>query len=222
MNPTRRPADALLKSRIVEELTSAPGVDPVHIGVGVTDGAVTLSGEVESHPEKRLAERAAQRVEGVRAVADEITVRSSRTRTNDTDVARRVAIALQSAVDVDADRVTALVEDGVVTLDGAVAHQHQREAATRAVRHLTGVRDVLNTMVLAPPVSLTDLRTGIQDALVRRAVRDAQQCAVSVDEDGAVTIDGTARTWAEKAAIGRVAWAAPGVTAVDNRLEVLS
>lgn len=221
MNPTQPSADALLKSRIVEELTWAPGVDPIHIGVGVTDGAVTLSGEVESYPEKRLAEKAAQRVKGVRAVAEEITVRSTRARTNDTDVARAVSMALERAVDVDADRVTALVEDQVVTLDGAVAHQHQREAATRAVRHLTGVRDVRNNIVLAPPVSLTDLRTGIKDALVRHAVLDAQQCAVSVDEDGAVTIDGTVSTWSEKVAIGRVAWAAPGVTAVDNRLEVL-
>lgn len=222
MDPTQQAADTLLKSLLVEELTWAPGVDSIHIGVGVTDGAVTLSGEVESYPEKRLAEKAAMRVKGVHAVAEEITVRNTRVRTNDTDVARAVAVALESAVDIDADKVTALVEDQVVTLDGAVAHQHQREAATRAVRYLKGVRDVRNNIVLAPPVSLTDLRTGIKDALVRHAVLDAQKCAVSVDEHGAVTINGTAGTWSEKVAIGRVAWAAPGVTAVDNRLEVLS
>lgn len=148
MDPTEQSVDSLLKSRVLEELTRAPGVERTDLGVDVADGAVTLS--------------------------------------------------------------------------GTATHQHQREAATRAARHLEGVRDVRNDIVLAPPVSLTDLRAGIEDDLVRHAVLAAQKCAVSVDEHGAVRIDGTARTWAEKAAIGRVARAAPGVTAVDNRLEVLS
>ncbi|VXC46512.1 BON domain-containing protein [Nocardioides sp. AX2bis] len=221
MTTSRQHPDTILKDLLVGELERAPGVDSTRIGVGVTDGAVTLSDEVETYPEKRLAERAAHRVKGVHAVAEEITVRSSRGRTNDTDVARAVGLALESEAAIDADLVTAMVEDRVVTLDGAVAHQHQREAAGQAVRRLEGVRDVRNNIVLAPPVSLSALRTDIEEVLVREAVLDARRCLVSVDEDGEVTVDGAVTTAAQKAAVGRVAWAAPGVTSVRNRLEVL-
>jgi osmotically-inducible protein OsmY len=136
MTRAQRRPDAELKAAVVDELQWTPGVDSTYIGVSVTDGAVTLSGEVESYPEKSLAEKAVQRVRGVTAIAEEITVRDT-WGAADTDIAREAGEALQRSVDVP-DTVRATVHGRVVTLSGVVEWQYQRAAAARAVRHLKG------------------------------------------------------------------------------------
>lgn len=213
--------DLLLKTRVVDELAWAPGVNATHIGVGVTAGAVTLSGEVESYPEKRLAEKAVQRVTGVRAIAEEITVRTEFGLANDTDIAREAGRAIGRAVDIAAHSVTATVSNQVVTLEGTVPWRYQRESAERSIRYLKGVRDVQNNVRVKTAVSTGDIKRGIEAALVRHAVVDAARCRVTTDGEGAVTITGTVGTWAERSQIDHVAWAAPGVTAVHNETKVV-
>ena len=131
MTKTLHRSDADLKAAVVDELSWTPSVDNTHVGVAVTDGAVTLSGEVASYPEKLLACQAAQRVHGVTAIAQEITVRSARGPANDTDLAREAGEALDRAVDVP-ESVKVAVHGNVVTLSGVVSWQYQREAADRS------------------------------------------------------------------------------------------
>ena len=221
MTQTQIDPDGVLKKRVVDELTWTPGVDATHIGVGVTDGAVTLSGEVESYPEKRLAEKAVRRVKDVRAIAEEITVRTVFGLANDTDIARAAGVALSQAVDIAADAVTATVSNHVVILEGTVPWRYQRESAERTIRYLKGVRDVQNNVRVKVAVSTSNIKNGIEAALVRQAVIDAKRCIVTTDHEGAVTITGTVGTWAERAQVDRVAWAAAGVTAVHNQVTVV-
>jgi osmotically-inducible protein OsmY len=210
--------EARLKVAVLAELDWIQGLNSAHIGVAVNDGAVTLSGEVESYPEKRLAERAVLHVRGVSAVADEITVRSNYGPVNDTDLARSAAEALDSAIDVPADSIKVVVHDHVVHLTGDVRWECEREAAGRAVRYLKGVTGVYSTIGLTPAVSITGIKGAISTALARTAINEGKHITVTDDHAGTVTLEGTVHSWSERQQAQRVAWSAPGVTNVHNRL----
>ncbi|MGZ6770689.1 MAG: BON domain-containing protein, partial [Mycobacteriaceae bacterium] len=184
----------------------------------VTDGAVTLSGEVESYPEKSLAEKAAQRVRGVIAIAEEIGVRDT-WGAADTDIAREASEALRRAVDVP-DTVKATVHGRVVTLSGVVEWQYQRAAAARAVCYLKGVRTIINAVTIRPTAVAADIKATIGAAIARNARLENQHIAVTTGTAGAVTLEGTVHSWAQRRQAEHAAWSAPGVTAVTNHLRI--
>ncbi|AWM27731.1 osmotically-inducible protein OsmY [Sinorhizobium fredii] len=68
-------SDIRLRQDILDELEDGPSIDAANIGVTVEDEIATLTGHVRSFEEKHAAERVAQRVKGVRAIAEEIEVR---------------------------------------------------------------------------------------------------------------------------------------------------
>lgn len=216
---TTAPTDAELQANVVSELIWVKDVDATHIGVAASDGAVTLSGEVGSYPEKRLAVKAAQRVRGAQGVADEMTVRTTYGAANDTDIAREAGEAIARAVNMPAT-VRVAVQDHVVTLSGTVTWQHQRVAAGRAVQHLKGVRDIFNVITLSPGIATTSIRVAIGEALVRNARVDGRTIAVSADSAGMVTLTGTVRSWAERRQAEQTCWSAPGVPGVTDHLNV--
>lgn len=147
--------DYELKTAIVDELAWTPSVNADRIGVSLDAGAVTLSGQVETYPEKDMAVRAVTRVAGVTAVADEIVVKNDRAPRDDADIAREASEALNRMVHVPADAVRAIVHNQVVTLSGTVVWEYQREITQRAVAALPGVNGVINKMTLKPKVSIT-------------------------------------------------------------------
>src|SRR3984957_10616714 len=134
MTQTQQTTDFEVQQAVIDELNWIPNVDSSNIGVAADQGAVTLGGEVDTYPQKLLAEKGALRARGVTAVANDITVRYSWAEPSDTDVARQAGEALQRAVDVPAESVKAVLHDHHITLTGAVAWNHQREAADRSVR----------------------------------------------------------------------------------------
>jgi osmotically-inducible protein OsmY len=212
--------DLDLKADVERELEWEPSVNASAIGVAVRDGVVTLTGEVSSYVEKWQAVKAAERVQGVRVVADEIDVRlpDDHVRT-DTDIARAAAMALEWDTAVP-ESVTATVEKGYVTLRGEVEWEYQRQAAERAVRSLTGVKGVNNMIVLKPRVSTTEVRSKILAALSRQAALDARHIEVET-HNGTVVLTGHAHSRHEAEAAARAAWSTPGVRKVDNRIEVV-
>jgi osmotically-inducible protein OsmY len=212
--------DTALKTAVTEELAWTPGVNSTTIGVAVNGGAVTLSGEVDSYPEKRLAEHAAFRVRGVTAVAEEVTVRDGGQGVNDTDIAREAGQALDRSVSIPAGMVSAAVHDHAITLSGQVGWHYQREAAEHAVRHLKGVVAVNNTVTIRPTASTVDIKAAITSALVRTARSDGSNTTVTSTADGTVTLDGTVHSWSERRDAEHAAWSAPGVTDVTNRLRI--
>src|SRR5438477_51771 len=64
-----------------------------------------------------------------------------------------------------------------------------------------------------------DLKQRIEQALVRSAQLDAQRISVEL-QGSKVILKGTVRSWAELKEAERVAYSAPGVTAVDNRIKI--
>jgi osmotically-inducible protein OsmY len=210
-----------IRQDVVDELAWDTSLDAPGIGVAVHDGAVTLTGHVRSYAEKRAAEKAAKRVHGVVAVANDLEVRLPGTlQRDDTDIATAVASVLKWSVAVPTV-VSASVERGWVTLSGEVDWAFQRRAAYTAVRDLAGIRGISNQIQVKPRVVPQDVKKQIQKAFHRSAQIDADHVDVSVS-DGKVTLTGIVRSWSELKEAEYAARAAAGVTDVENRLRVSS
>ena len=213
--------DTDLRQHVQNALDWEPSVDARDIGVSVNEGVVTLRGNVSSYTAKVMAERVALRVYGAKAVANDLLVRlvSGHERT-DTEIAQAAVAALKWHTVVPDDHVTLTVEEGWITLSGTVDWQYQKDAAVRATRDLTGVKGVTNAIRLQPHVKTTDIRDKIEAAFRRSAEVDARRINVSA-QDSKLILSGNVHSWAERQEAERVAWAAPGVAQVDDRLAVV-
>lgn len=222
MTQTIRRNDNELKTNVTDELMYNPSIDAGHLDVSANNGLVTISGQVNSLPERHAAKRSALRVWGVRAVTDHMVVRDPGTSgVKDTDIAEAARQMLSWAVDVPSDSVKAGVHDHKITLSGTVNWQYQREAAARAVMYLTGVTAVANTISLTATAPASGAKAAIEAAILRNAQLDSRN--IDVDINGSdVTLNGSVRSWAERHQAGYVAWAAPGVTGVNNDLAITS
>lgn len=209
--------DSQLQQDVMAELKWEPAVHAEQIGVEVKDGIVTLAGHVDSFPAKWNAERAAQRVSGVKALAVEIDVKlAGSDQRNDADVARSCENVLLWTTYLPKDSVKVLVEDGWVTLSGQVQWGFQRATATAAVRYLAGVKGVSDQITIKPGVKASVVKSDIEAALKRRAINEANGIKVAVS-GSEVTLTGKVPTWAERDAAGSAAWSSPGVSnVVDN------
>jgi osmotically-inducible protein OsmY len=209
-----------LQRDVIDELSWEPSIDAAEIGVAVADGIVTLTGQVRSLAEKWTAEHVAKRVAGVQAVANDIVVRlPDESRRTDAEIAHVALNALESDVWVPHHRVMVTVSDGMVKLEGEVDTQHQKQAAERVIRQLTGVKGVTNLLHVKAGVAPADVKAKIKAAFQRSALIDAGQIQVET-RDGKVILRGSVRSWAERDTAEQAAWAAPGVSAVVDLLTI--
>lgn len=217
---TAKHADHELKVAVEHELEWAANINADRIGVAVHDGTVTLSGEVDTYPEKVAATRAALRVRGVTALADDLSVNLP-WRRNDADIARDAATALDRNSLVPANAVKTTVRDHVVTLSGTVPWDYQRRAAIQAVTTLRGVRDVRSEITIKPTgvISPDKARAKITSAIMRNAQLQANQIEPLINGTE-ITLTGAVSSWAARRQAEHAAWAVPGVTNVRNLLRL--
>jgi len=211
--------DVEIEQQVCSELRWELGTGAQEIGINVKSGLVTLTGSVASYASRVAAREAAHRVLGVLDVADEIRVKiPSTTVRSDADIARAVRSALEWDVLVPDDRITSTVSDGLVTLEGTVETLTERNDAEVAVRRLAGVLGVHNRITVVPvKLEPAEVQEKIEEALERRAIREAERLNVSV-EDGVVTLSGPVQSWDEKRAIMGAVSHAPGVKRVNDQL----
>jgi osmotically-inducible protein OsmY len=213
--------DAELRDDVMEELRWDPQVaEPENIGVAATDGAVTLTGHTTTYADKLAAARAAERVYGVKAVANDLRIHLAGSPRDDTDVAKAIAHVLEWNVNIPDGRIQARVQNGWVTLDGHVDYDFQRREVERMVDHVRGVVGVTDELVLTPPASPFEVESQIQDAFERDAGVDARQVSVQVS-DRTARLYGHVHTLREADAARAAAAAAPGVARVESFLTVI-
>ena len=207
------------------ELRWEPGIQAAEIGVGVKDGVVTLSGNVDSYSKKYAIEHAAKRVAGVKALAEEIEVNLPGTyKRTDGDIAESATNVLQLNLLVPKNRVEVMVQNGMIKLSGEVDWQFEEKAAEDAVRHLIGILGVVNGITIKPKVktvNVSEVKKEIGDALKRNAMllRDAEKIQVEVS-GSKVILTGSVGSWADHDEAEYTAFCAPGVSEVENRLKV--
>jgi len=213
--------DQELQRDVIAELKWQPSLRSEEIGVAVKDGVATLSGDVTTYGRKFEAQRAAESVHGVMAVAVDMNVKLRNSFVHsDTEIAHAALDALKWHVEVPNDKIQLRVEDGRIILEGEAEWQYQRTAAERAVRYLLGVKSVSNLIAVKPKkVSTYDVNRKIHEAFKRSAEIDSSQITVETT-DSKVTLNGKVRSWAERRDAENAAWSAPGVTQVDDRLAV--
>jgi osmotically-inducible protein OsmY len=214
-------SDAQLQQDVMAELQWEPAVHAEEIGVEADDGVVTLAGEVSNYAEKWNAERAAQRVEGVKALAVEITVRVTELgKRSDADIARSAQNILSWSSSLPTDAVKVMVEDGWITLTGDVNWHYQQQVASDCLRNLMGVTGVSNQISINPSVSASNVKSDIESALKRTAITDARR--ISVEVHGAdVTLAGEIQNWAERETATSSAWRTPGVRNVVDKMQMV-
>lgn len=212
--------DSQLKQDVTHELKWEPSVNETHIGVSVKNGIVTLSGHVPTFGEKYGAERAAKRVHGVKAVADELDVKlAGDAKRTDEDIAAACLAAWKAHASVPDEKLKLVVNSGWVTIEGTVDWQYQKEAAESAIRFLIGVLGITNTIKLVPRATAADIKDKIEAAFKRSADIEASRITVET-HNGKVVLRGQVHSWAEKNQAEYAAWSAPGVVAVEDDLVV--
>jgi osmotically-inducible protein OsmY len=217
---TKSMTDKALQEAVMRELEWDPSIDAAHIGVSAKNGSVTLSGHVSSYAEKWAAVRAAERVYGVTAVADELTVKlPSSSKRDDSEIAEQIATTLRWNTMVP-DTVRAEVRNGFVTLRGEVEWSYQKTEAERAIRNTTGVTGVTNLITVKPRVKPSDIEKRIQEAITREADLDARSIWVAT-RNGTAELHGTVHSFWEKRLAEQAASSAPGVSKVENKLTVV-
>jgi osmotically-inducible protein OsmY len=213
-------SDSEIERDIRDELKWDPDLNAEDIAVSVKDGVVTLAGFTPSYTDRLEAEIAAKRVAGVHAVANDIEVRlPAIDQRPDPDIARDAVAALKAELPISHDRIKVIVKDGWITLEGAVEWQYQKTTADTAVRRVKGVKGVANVITVKPRVEPSDLKRKIMDAFKRNAEVDANR--ITVEANGSeVVLKGRVRYWIEREEAERVAWSAPGITKVEDRIVV--
>ncbi|MCU1234691.1 MAG: ornithine aminotransferase [Candidatus Solibacter sp.] len=212
-------SDDAIRRDVIYQLEWEPQLADSDIGVAVSNGVVTLTGTVPNLWIKQEVERAAKRVYGVRAVANDIQLNLTSKRT-DPEIARDAVRELESHILIPSDKIKVTVRDGWVTLEGEVRWQFQRKLAESTIRKLEGVAGIINNIAIKTNAPPQKIKEKIEEALRRSAELDARR--LSVETDGSkVILRGTVRSWNEREEAERAAWAAPGVTEVENLIEVV-
>ncbi len=207
-----------LQANVAAELDWDPRVDSSDVVVAAREGAVTLRGSVGTFRQLREAHCAARRVRGVTSVSSHLKVRAPTDKPGvDGEIRRAVRQALMLNATIPAT-IRADVANGVVELVGTATWHCQREEAECICAAVTGVRGIADEIALNPVPAADDIQRSIIAAYRRNASLTRHLLSVDAMASGIVILSGTVTSWREHDDAVEIAWSAPGVTRVDDRI----
>lgn len=213
--------DIELQESVLEQLRHTPMVNANEIGVAVKNGLVTLSGMVNTYPQKIRIERAVKNIKGVKGIAEDIeVVLLDNHKKNDSEIAQAILHAIEWHSALQKDKVSILVEDGCVMIEGTADWDFQRKSVTQVVSSIIGVKGIINNIKLTNIPSSDNIKSKVQAAFIRNAGVDAQKIGINI-EGNKVILSGIVNSWDEYEEVERVAWDTPGVAKVENNLELV-
>ena len=220
LNNKKMKTNQELQKDVQDAIKWEPLLNAAEIGVTAKDGVITLTGTVDSYSKKIEAENAAKNVSGVRALAEEIHIKyGDFGKKSDTDIAKEVLSAWKWNWEVPDQKIKVKVESGVVTLDGELEWNYQREAAKKAIKNIAGIIDIISNIKIKSENHDVIERKAIENALERNSSIDDLGITVDVNENY-VTLKGTVNSFYARDEAEQIAWNAPGVWNVDNKLVI--
>lgn len=216
--------DLEIQKNVIDEIQWDPQLSNIasRIEVTVTNEVVKLSGNVSHYAQKIAAEQAAKRVRDVKVVVMDIEVgeKFPPKEITDSQIGEAVRTALRWHSAVNEDLINIKVENGFVYLEGTVDWDYERKAAENSVEKLQGVKGVINDVKIKDTkVEPSEIKKKIKSTFHRHASLDASKVNV-LAIDGTVILSGAVRSWAERRDAEDVVWSMPGVTNVENNLEI--
>jgi len=209
-----------IREAVQKELEFDPLVDSSGITVKNMNGDVALNGTVPSYPQYLHAAAAVRRVQGVTKVHNHLMVMLPAADYRDDQMLTTAANNALALVVTVPGSVEASASDGDVWLTGMVGNRFQRDAAEQAVAGVTGVRGIVDDIEIFSDVEAANVSDLVEDALFRYGLlADDSDIQVGAS-DGAVTLTGHIRTWAEHDAVIDAAWRGIGVKDVRDDLVV--
>lgn len=212
--------DDQLRQKVQDELDWDPSFNGRKIGIAVQEGIVTLNGHVSSWAEKNAIEKAVKRVQGVKAYVENLEVNlPDQFERTDEEIAEIALKHLRWNVHVPEKGIILRVENGWINLEGEVQWNYQREAAKNALKNLVGIKGINNFLKIKNDIKKEDILKNIKSSFERNARIDANQIKIEV-EGAKVILKGTVQSWAEKKHAEKIAYYAPGVLEVENKIHI--
>lgn len=210
-----------LYTNVMDQLHFEPNIDEANITISIKDkDIVVLGGKVKSYSEKYLAEKAIEKIEKVKGVANELIVDlASSYKRSDADIAQAALNSLEWSMFVPYEKIKVAVDNGCLTLVGDVEYNYQKVRAEKAVRDLYGVTTVINNMQVKPSISPSEVKDKIIKEFERNARIDANNIKVEVS-GSKVTLKGSVQNIDQETEAKTAAWSVSGVTEVINYLEI--
>lgn len=217
--------DEDIKRDVMEQLRWDSRIITTKIDITVEEGAVTLSGSVPTQRARTAAEQGAQGVKGVHTVHNaldvDFTPADGADLPDDETIRQNAVNAILRDADLSPQDISIEVENGWLTLTGAVKAYWQSVVAEEQVRTVNGVRGVYNKLAVTPEGDIADevIAQDVLDALSRSNAVNADDVYV-LAEDGAIELTGIVGSWEEKRAAFDAARYTEGVTDVDDQIKI--
>jgi osmotically-inducible protein OsmY len=210
-----------LQKNVRDAIRWEPSLSGAEIGVTANAGGViTLTGTVSNFNKRKEAEDVAKNVAGVKAVVEKIEIYvTSDTALTDVEIATRIVNDFKWSWQIPNGAIQIKVEKGWITMEGNLKWNYQREAAKKIVTNLPGVRGLTNDLKIVSQQADRVEKKEVEKAFSRSWSTKNQPIEVDVISNK-IVLTGNVHSIFQKEEANKIAWNAPGVWQVEDKLTI--